>query len=303
MKKINMRWMLGAALAGAIALSGCGGTAGGTNIAGVQTKTAEEYVQAAADALQSAESFEANFTAEISMDGSGAVSTGAKVTIQREPLQARVDIQHDFGNASQASNIYLEEKDEAVNLYMNYDKQWTEMTLSPEDAMNHIRIYNTADNMVSLLSAAKDWQMEDTEGNIVTVTAEIPSEKVYAVEENGKYFQLAGMSGLSEIYFQNTGALKAEFRFDWKTGQPISYKIDFAKALESVTNNVLKELNGIELDDDAVMDNGVVVEKYLISSEITQLDDVENIEIPEAVKSDAINYEKEITLLEKGSNP
>ena len=159
--------------------------------------------------------------------------------------------------------------------------------------MNHIRIYNTADNMVSLLSAAKDWQMEDAEGNIVTVTAEIPSEKVFAVEENGKYFQLAGMSGLSETYFQDIGALTAEFRFDWKTGQPISYKIDFANALESVTNNVLKELNG------GVLDNGVTVEKYLIASEITQLGDVEDIEIPEAVKSDAINYEKEITLLEK----
>ena len=48
-----------------------------------------------------------------------------------------------------------------------------------------------------------------------------------------------------------------------------------------------------------VLDNGVTVEKYLISSEITQLGDVEDIEIPEAVKSDAINYEKEITLLEK----
>ncbi len=113
------------------------------------------------------------------------------------------------------------------------------------------------------------------------------------MEEKGKYFQLAGMSGLSEIYFQDIGALTAEFCFDWKTGQPISYKIDFANALESVTNNVLKELNG------GVLDNGVTVEKYLISSEITQLGDVEDIEIPEAVKSDAINYEKEITLLEK----
>ncbi len=297
MKKINIRRMLGAALAGAFALSGCGGTAGSTDIAGVHTMTAEEYVQAAANALENAESFEANFTAEISMDGSGTVSTNAKVAMQREPLQARVDIQHDFGDASQTSNIYLEEKNETVNLYMNYDKQWTEMTLSPEDAMNHIRIYDTADNMVSLLSAAKDWQMEDAEGNIVTVTAEIPSEKVYAVEENGKYFQLAGMSGLSETYYQNIGALTAEFRFDWKTGQPISYKIDFAKALESVTNNVLEELNG------GVMDKGVTVEKYLISSEITQLDDVESIEIPEAVKSDAINYEKEISLLENSGKP
>ena len=56
---------------------------------------------------------------------------------------------------------------------------------------------------------------------------------------------------------------------------------------------LFQELNG------GVLDNGVTVEKYLISSEITQLGDVEDIEIPEAVKSDAINYEKEIPLLEK----
>lgn len=297
MRKKNMRRVLGVTLMGIFTLAGCGGAAGDTENGTLQAKTAEEYVQAATDALENAEGFEADFNAEISMDGSGAVSTDAKVAIRKKPLQARVDIHHDFDGASQASSIYLEEKGETVNLYMDYDEQWTEMTLSPEDAMNNVRIYDTADNMGSLLSAARDWQVEATEGDIVTVTAEIPSEKVFAVEENGRYFQLAGMSGLSETYFKDIGALSARFRFDWKTGQPVSYEIDFAEALESVTNNVLKELNG------GVLENGVTVEKYLISSEITQLGDVESIEIPEAAKSDAINYEKEISLLENGRNP
>lgn len=122
--------------------------------------------------------------------------------------------------------------------------------------------------------------------------AEIPAAKVYAVEEDARFFQLAGMSGLSETYFQNVGDVAVTFRFNWKTGQPISYQMDFADALETVTNNVLKELNG------GTLENGVTVGRYMVSAEISKLGDVETVEIPAAAKSDAINFEKEIRLLE-----
>lgn len=294
MRKKMMQRMLWAVLAGAIVLAGCGNTAGDTEIGGIVTKTAEEYVEAAREALEGADSFEANFRAEIFMDGSGNVSTDAKITMKKAPLQARVDIHHDFDGAEQDSSIYLEEKEDTVNLYMDYDKQWTEMTLSPEDAMGNVRIYNTADNMISLLSAAESWQVEKEEGDIITAVAVIPAEKVYAVEESGKFFQLAGMSGLSETYFKDVDDIPVEFCIDWKTGKMFSYKIDFSGALENVTNNVLKELNG------GTLEPGVTVERYLISSEITQLGDVESVDIPAAAKSDAINYEREISLLESG---
>lgn len=294
MKKKKMRRMLWAALTGAIVLAGCGSTAGDTEIGGIQAKTAEEYVQAAKEALEGADSFEADFRAEIFMDGSGNVATEAKITMKKEPLQARVDIHHDFDGAGQDSSIYLEGKEDTVNLYMDYDKQWTEMTLSPEDAMSNVRIYDTLSNMVSLLSAAEGWQVEKEEGNLITASAAIPAEKVYSVEENGKFFQLAGMSGLSETYFKGVDDIPVKFCIDWKTGQMFSYEIDFADALEGVTNNVLKELNG------GALENGVTVERYLISSEITRLGDVESAEIPAAAKSDAINYEREISLLEDG---
>ncbi|MEI3506060.1 MAG: hypothetical protein V8Q32_00760 [Anaerotignum faecicola] len=42
-----------------------------------------------------------------------------------------------------------------MNQYMNYDGQWTEMTLQKTDAMNSVQIYNTAENMETLLAAAE----------------------------------------------------------------------------------------------------------------------------------------------------
>lgn len=285
------RRLLAAAIAGALALAGCGAAVGDTEEP--SAKTAEEYVQSARDMLKQAEGFEAGFTAEIVMDGSGEVKTEAEISMVQSPLQAKVNVHYSFADTTaQDSSIYLEEKDDAVNLYMDYDKEWTEMTLSHEDAINNIRIYDAVDNMESLLTVAEDWQAGAQDGDVMTVTARVPAAEVYTVEENGKFFQLAGMSGLSETYFSDVNDVPVEFRFNWKTGQPISYKMDLAEALETVTNNVLKELNG------GTLENSVAVERYLVSAEITQLGDVETVEIPAAAKSDAINYEKEIRLLE-----
>lgn len=291
MKTQRMRRLLGAALAGVLALTGCGAAVGDTEEPDV--KTVEEYVQSARDVLQQAEGFEAGFTAEIVMDGSGEVKTEAEISMVKDPLQAKVDIHYGFADTTaQDSSIYLEEKDDAVNLYMDYDKEWTEMTLSHEDAINNIRIYDAVENMDSLLTVAEDWQAGTQEGDVMTVTARVPAAEVYTVEENGKFFQLAGMSGLSEAYFSDVSDVPVEFSFNWRTGQPISYKMDLADALETVTNNVLKELNG------GTPESSVAVEQYLVSAEIIRLGDVESVEIPAAAKSDAINYEKEIRLLE-----
>ena len=46
------------------------------------------------------------------------------------------------------------------------------------------------------------------------------------------------------------------------------------------------------------VENPVEVEMYMIASELTQLDGVEAGEVPAEAKNDAINYEKEISMLE-----
>lgn len=159
--------------------------------------------------------------------------------------------------------------------------------------MAGVKIYDTAANMETILSAAENWTIAD-DGDKTVLNAVIPEAKVYHVEESGRLFQLAGMSGLSEVYFSGVGDVPVEVVVDGKTGAPLSYTLDLAKALETVTNNVLTELGG------GTLEAGVTVDTYSITSSLTQLGGVEAGEIPAEAKSDAINYEKEISLLESG---
>ena len=143
----------------------------------------------------------------------------------------------------------------------------------------------------TLLAAAENCTMQENGGKAV-ISADIPAEKLYDVEAAGRFFQIAGMSSLSEVYFKGTGDVPVTFVLDKKTGAPISYEIDLAQALEKVTNNVLSELSS---DNES---SGITVQTYRISSELTQLGNVKAGEIPDEVKSSAINYEIEISMLE-----
>lgn len=290
MKKQIRGLLLGTAMVGVLALAGCGGSAP-DGLGNITEGSVEEYLQAAKDVLAGTDSFIAEFDAVVAMEGSGETTTKGTVTQVKKPLNMAVDTVMAFDGTEQEYDIYLEEGEGAVNQYMNYDGEWTEMTLDQEAALTGIRIYDTAANMQTFLDAADGWELKE-DGSEVTLTAVIPEAKFFAVEESGRLFQMAGMSGLSEVYFSGVGDVPVTLKLDGKTGAPVSYSIDLAKALETVTNNVLKELSG------GTLETGVVVEAYSITSALTQLGDVEATPIPEEAKSSAINYEKEITLLE-----
>ena len=258
-----------------LVLSGCGA---GTQEAALGS--AEEYVQAAKTALAGQDSFTANFDATIAMNnaGRGSMTTKGTVTFVKEPLYMKVDTDMGFDNGSQRYILYLqkgeaEKNKDGVNQYMNYDGQWTEMTLQKTDAMNSVQIYNAAENMETLLAAAENCTMQENGGKAV-ISADIPAEKLYDVEAAGRFFQIAGMSSLSEVYFKGTGDVPVTFVLDKKTGAPIS-----------------------ELSSDNES-SGITVQTYRISSELTQLGNVKAGEIPDEVKSSAINYEREISMLE-----
>ena len=268
-----------------LALAGCGGTP-------AENIPAEEYVQKAHGVLEEADSFAATFHASVQMKGSGKTVTEGTVAMVKEPLYMNVDTTLAFDNLVQKYDMYLEETEDAVNQYMSYDGEWTEMTMNEESALAGTQIYNTLYNMETIFSAGEDWTAEKEDGKIA-LHGVIPESKFYDVEEYTRWFQLAGMSGLSEVYYAGVGDVPVTVRVDGKTGAPLSYEVDLAKPLEIMTNNVLTELGGGKLE------NGVAVESYRITSELTQLGGVEAGEIPVEAKNTAINYEKEISLLEK----
>ena len=289
---MKKRWKL--LLFGAVcvfAMAGCGAESKEE----ITADAAQEYVQKAHAMLEEADSFAADFHAVADMGGGNETTAEGTVTFVKEPLMAQVHTKMDFDNAMRKStseeSIYLEEVDGVVSQYMNYDGQWTEMTMEKESALLMVQIYNTLYNMETIFMAAENWSAEQNGGEII-LSGVIPEEKFYDVEEYTRWFQLIGMSGLSEVYYAGVGDVPVTVSLDAKSGAPLSYSIDLAHALETVTNNVLKELSG------GAGESSIAVGKYSITSELTQLGGVEAGEIPAEAKSSAINYEKEISMLE-----
>ena len=283
------RGLLSAAFVGIFMLAGCGGAA--EKEEEISVEVTAEYVQKAHAMLEEADGFTADFEATVKMKDSDKTVTKGVVTLVKEPLYMALDSTLTFDDLVQEYDMYLEETEDAVNQYMSYDGQWTEMTMKEDSAMKGVQIYNTLYNLETIFSAAENWTAVD-DGKNICLTGTIPEAKFYDVEEYTRWFQLAGMSGLSEVYYKGVGDVLVTVLLDSKTGEPVSYEVDLAKPLEIMTNNVLRELGGGELE------NGVVVEEYTITSVLTQLGDVEAGEVPVEAKNDAINYEKEISLLE-----
>lgn len=255
-------------------------------------QTANAYVQAARVVLAGTDSFTADFDMEIAINHAEEDSMTATGTIAmvQEPFYAKIDAQTGFADSQYRYSAYLEQDGDTVSQYMNYDGDWTEMTLSAENAESGVQIYNATENMEILLAAAENLTMQ-TEGDRVILSGDIPGEKLYEVEEAGQFFCIVGMSGLSEDSFAGVGDCPVTFVLEQKTGIPVSYEIDLTDALEQVASNVLQEL------DDA---DGVTVQSYRISAVLTQLCGVAAEEIPAEVKNSAINYEKEFALQEEG---
>lgn len=295
MKKQMKRLMLGLMLLGTGVLAGCGNADTAVEQNAADGKTIEEYVQEAKESLETADSFSADFK-NVLYDDSGAFTLDTKVIWVKDPLNIKVDTYGvDEKGGTQHSVTYLERGEgDAVNLYMNTDGgQWTEMTMTEENALDTVLSNNALEHMRVLLSAAEDWKLTgDAKGDLVTATAVIPEEKVYAVEEGGKFFWVSGMIGLPQTHYQGVGDMPLTFVFQRRTGEPVSYELDMAKALETVTNNILRELDGGKLED------AMTVSVYTASCNITQLNGVKAEPIPAGGKNNAINYEKEISLLQ-----
>ena len=287
MKKWIKGLLTGMVLAAVLTGCGSGVPDGAENIT---EKSAEEYVQAAHEMLEAADSFSATFMGTVQMKDSGGTGIDGTVEMVKEPLYMNVDAVLTFDELVQEYDLYLEETEDSVNQYMSYDGEWTELTLDESSALTGTQIYNTLYNMEAILTAVEEWTVEETDGDIL-LSGSIPEEKFYDVESYTRWFQMVGMSGLSEVYYAGVGDVQVEVFLDSK-GTPIGYAVELADALETLTNNVLTELGGGKLE------NPVEVEMYRIASELTQLDGVEAGEVPAEAKNDAINYEKEISMLE-----
>lgn len=248
--------------------------------------TPAEYATAARKSLEEANSYKGAVNVVSKMQDSND-STEVTVSQIKEPFCMQItEVLNSQGGQSYSTQRYLEAEDANVNLFMNYNNQWTEMSLEKEAAEDSVQIYDVRENMITLLQHASGWQETAREKKQVTLQGTLPAADVYAVVEGGKLLQLAGMSGITENYYEGVADVPVTFTFKEDTGEAVSCYMDLGNVLQTVTNNVLKELQA----DSA----GIAVQEYGVTMDISDLNGVQSIEIPVEAQS-AINYEQKIT--------
>ena len=249
-----------------VCLAACGTPENAENTAQMGM-TPAEYATAALQSLEEANSYKGAMNVVSNMQDSSD-STEVTVSQIKEPFCMQItEVLNSAGGQSYSTQRYLEAEDTNVNLFMNYNNQWTEMSLEKDAALDSVQIYDVRENMITLLQHTSTWQETARENKQVTLQGTLPAADVYTVVEGG-------------------ADVPVTFVFKEDTGEAVSCHMDLANVLQTVTNNVLKELQA----DSA----GITVQEYGVTMDISDLNGVQSIEIP-AEAQGAINYEQEIT--------
>ena len=285
--KRHSRWFkLCLAMTSVLALTACS-SGQAIEQAAQQRMTPEEYVTAAIEVLQTAESFTGNIQIVSQMDESKA-DVNATISMVRQPLRTFIEENTSFDGQSSGSQIYLDAQNDGTNamMYMKYGNQWTELSLTQDAALDNVQIYDIRENMLLLLQNSNNWTMTTEKNHQVTLHGTLPADNIYPAVEGGKLLQFTGMSGIGETYFTNLSDQEVVFTCEENTGTPLSLSVDLTQVQQQVTNQILAELQSEPMQPDFA--------QYDVSMSIQNINQTQPAKIPAEAYA-AINYEQEIS--------
>ena len=117
--------------------------------------TPAEYATAALQSLEEASSYKGAVNVVSDMQGSND-STEVTVSQIKEPFCMQItETLNTAGGQSYSTQRYLEAEDTNVNLFMNYNNQWTEMSLEKDAALDSVQIYDVRENICLLYTSPR----------------------------------------------------------------------------------------------------------------------------------------------------
>lgn len=285
--KRQYRWFgLCLAMTGMLTLTACN-SGQAIEQAAQSRMTPEEYVTAAIETLQTAESFTGNIQIISQMEESKA-DINANISMVAQPLRMYIDENTHYDGQSSGSQIYLDAQQDGTStmMYMKYGNQWTELSLSQDAALNNVQIYDIRENMLLLLQNSTNWTAGTEQNQQITLYGTLPALQIFTVVEGGKLLQFTGMSGIGETYYTNLSDLSVEFVCEADTGDPVSCHIDLTQVQQQVANQILAELQSEPIQPDFA--------QYDVLMSIQNINHTQPAQIPAEAYA-AINYEQEIS--------
>ncbi len=289
--KKAMAFVCGAMLL--FAFSGCNSSAN------VQTQTnqtdnitPEEMVAAVMSNLENAESMKSLIVAESDMTAADTTSTGtteAEVTTVYSPLGMEISTTSNLEKNPLVT--YVQEEDGMATTYMQYAGQWMKQSVETNIAMDSLQMYDTKENALLFLNAAKDWKEVSADENTVVLEGTLLADSLKTLVEDTKSLQVMGMAGLTEEYYEGISDTTITLIVDSQTKMPMLYTVDLANTLEVLMNNVTSTFNSSDAQNPPQQTS---VNQYTLSVELSNINEIKKVEIPQEVLDNAVDLEKQI---------
>ncbi len=289
--KKAMAFVCGAMLL--FAFSGCNSSAN------VQTQTnqtdnitPEEMVAAVISNLENAESMKSLIVAESDMTTADTTSTGtteAEVTTVYSPLGMEISTTSNLEKNPLVT--YVQEEDGMATTYMQYAGQWMKQSVETSIAIDSLQMYDTKENALLFLNAAKDWKEVSADENTVILEGTLLADSLKTLVEDTKSLQVMGMAGLTEEYYEGISDTTITLTVDSQTKMPMLYTVDLANTLEVLMNNVTSTFNSSDAQNPPQQ---TTVNQYTLSVELSNINEIKKVEIPQEVLDNAVDLEKQI---------
>lgn len=254
-----------------------------------QSMTPEMYIAQASEFLQKTDSYVGRLEVT-TKTASESYCTTADVRKISKPLKANIDEHYTYGNSKLMTEMYIEEADDIINLYREYEGVWTAISLPRAEAVKSMRFFDVGGNISVLLQKGTNWKETEHNEREVVLNGTIPADVVYDVIHETNLLQLSGVNGISKTYFSGAKDLDIQVTLSQANMVPLTCKIDLSNTQQVVTNNILEELQ--------VPDDDFLLQTYDIKMKVMNINQVQNIEIPKEARN-AVNYEQAIMDMNK----
>lgn len=266
-------------------LTSCGARKNAEDMA-QQNMTPEMYMTQAVECLQAAQSYTGKLEV-LTKAGEESYHTTADIIKIKTPLEAHIDEHYTYGASKELTEIYyIDEVDNAVNIYRKYDGQWTAISLPRTEALKSMQFFDIGSNISVLLDHGGNWKELKQNGDEIILSGIISSDAVYDVIHKTNLLQLSGVNGISDIYFEGVDDLEMQVTLNKKQMMPLTCTIDLSAIQQIVTDNILQELQ-VPNDDEFLLNT------YHMQMKILSINQIQNIEFPKEINN-AINYEQAI---------
>ena len=305
MKLLNK--VMALSLAGVLCLAAAG-CSGGTDSTKKVEITDSNVVQVVADAkakLEETNESKAVMTVDFNLKANEETSSAVSVTEVKarkspELISIKTSGTQDGNAVEDTLEVYLEQTEESYYIYMPYNGEWYKQDIDGDYIKTLFKQYYVAENIGSIIDNVDNIKLagEEKVGDTDTfkITCEIPADKTYEVAEGTSVFFNIGLSGMQKEIFDVKDPVPVTLWLNAADGSIVKLDMDYTKALQDIIDAVYASYG-----DDLGEDTGRLgTDKYIVSIEMSDYNNLKDFAIPEDIKNaKGFGESGEVTVLEE----